>query len=924
MKHINTRGRLGGLTFYWPVALVIALSGLATGVAWYGTWRVIGERRATYFENQVQALCTSLPDLVGQYRAQARAGAGLFAASTSVERHEWRLFVDALDTPKFFPSARGFLYIERVSAGEVDAFVTRTRADGAPDFALQAPSNPAGRDLAVIKFAEQTRHARELLGVDVAGHAVLGPVLAEACDRGESLLSGRLVDPHLSNGSVAVAVVRPVYRNGQPAVTLEERRKALQGWIFIPLDFRHLASQSLTTAHEEFDIHIFDGERFNHDSLLFDSDDHLDQAEEGTGDVDVSHPGYGDLTAQTAIEVMGRRWSLHLMSTPQFMRQTHSSAPLGVLIGGSLTTSLLALLTWSLLSTRARAQSLATEMTESLRQTERTLGSFFEAAPMCMGIVELTEDDIVHVSDNEATGTLFGVAPAQVQGRTESELGVPREVIDIWRRHYLMSQEKKKPVQFEFPHEKDGAQMWLSATVCRAGVGATGRPRFAYIAEDVTVQKHSIIQLHQSTLELAQRSAEAAEAREAAEAASRAKSEFLANMSHEIRTPMNAILGFTDLLRDQQLTPADRLNHIETIHRNGKFLLSIINDILDLSKVEAGQMHVERTKTSLWTIIADVTSLMRVRAIEKGITLDVEFAFPLPQSIQTDPQRLRQILINLVGNAIKFTDSGGVRMIVRVDPADATRPRARIEVVDTGIGITPEQMSRLFRPFSQADNSTTRRYGGTGLGLAISQRLAQRLGGDIEAHSTPGKGSSFIVSVDVGPLEGVPIHRSAREAAGTVEETATSTAGIPAPTTTAAPAAAPAADELKGARVLLAEDGPDNQKLITFILRKAGVILEVADNGQIAVDKALAAAEAGAPFDLILMDMQMPVKDGYAATTELRHRGYTGPIIALTAHAMSGDREKCIAAGCTDYATKPIQRPQLMALMSRLLQKMEV
>jgi signal transduction histidine kinase/ActR/RegA family two-component response regulator len=405
--------------------------------------------------------------------------------------------------------------------------------------------------------------------------------------------------------------------------------------------------------------------------------------------------------------------------------------------------------------------------------------------------------------------------------------------------------------------------------------------------------------LHQAHDELEERVRERTRdletAKKAAEVAASAKSDFLANMSHEIRTPMTAILGYTDLLLEGDQSSSDRLVSMQTIRRNGQHLLAVINDILDITKIEAGRMTIERIPCDLCQVVEDVASLMRVRALEKGLKFAVEYRGPVPKQIQSDPTRLRQIIMNLVGNAIKFTSRGEVRVVVSLVGIVPERKHVmRFEIMDTGIGLTEQQCKRLFCAFSQADTSTTRRFGGTGLGLAISKHLSHLLGGDISVESALGKGSTFMATIDTGSLDGVSMTDDPQMQQVATAEPATVVESL-------------------SARILLAEDGPDNQRLIGFVLRKIGAEVEVADNGRIAVEKAMAAMQFGQPFDVILMDMQMPELDGYGACGELRRRGYTGPIIALTAHAMVGDREKCIAAGCDDYATKPIVRDKLLA-----------
>jgi PAS domain S-box-containing protein len=489
----------------------------------------------------------------------------------------------------------------------------------------------------------------------------------------------------------------------------------------------------------------------------------------------------------------------------------------------------------------------------------------------------------------------YGLEGENVVGRSHYE--VFPEIPTRWREVHARCLAGKVETCEEDPFERcDGTVQWLRWEVrpWYTSSGAIGG--VLMMTEDITARREA-----QEALRTA---------RSQAEAANRAKSEFLANMSHEIRTPMTAILGYLDLLDEVREDPAAYASHAETIKRNADHLLAIINDVLDLSKIEAGKMAMERVACSPASIAAEVVALLEPRARSKGLTLAIDMRGEIPSQVSTDPTRLRQILTNLVGNAVKFTERGGVTVELSMVADQAGGPaRMRYAVRDTGIGIEPDRLRELFQPFTQADTSMTRRFGGTGLGLAICRRLAELLGGEVSAVSEAGRGSEFVVTLEVGSLEGVAM-----------------VSGVQSGEERSGAGAKPAMVGSLSGRVLVVEDGVDNQRLITHHLKRAGAEVEIANNGQRAVERLCEGGDVNGPlaaeaFALVLMDMQMPVMDGYAATRLLREKGYTGAIVALTAHAMTGDREECLAAGCDDYLSKPIDRAAMIALCEKWMRE---
>jgi len=563
--------------------------------------------------------------------------------------------------------------------------------------------------------------------------------------------------------------------------------------------------------------------------------------------------------------------------------------------------------------------------TELARQ-KRELELIYQSAPVGMSLIDR---EYRYIRINETLARINGFPRENHIGRRSDEMLV--DLNDQIRPIYEQVFETGKPITnievIGKTPASDETRTWLVSyyplQVDEDASGSTSGEVTAVsaIVQDITDRKRQEQLLVDSE--------------QVALAASRSKSEFLANMSHEIRTPMAAILGYADVLLGHLKDPDNR-NCVLIMKRNGDYLLELINDILDLSRIEAGKLDVEWEDTDLSALVGGIESLMQVRAAEQKNELKVIFTTDVPRTVRTDGTRLRQVLINLLGNALKFTEAGRVELSIGIRDVDSRstgqsitnvvdevtspvagdslprplpnttgilRPMLVFTVTDTGIGMSNDQVAKLFQPFSQGDASVTRNFGGSGLGLAISQRLVDMLDGSISVDSTQGQGSTFEVALPVKIDASDPLIRPliSREDVGKEIE-ATKPKSL-------------------DCRVLVVDDRRDVRHISQHFLEKAGASVTVAEDGQQGFDVATAVRDANQPFDLILMDMQMPNVDGLQATAELRSAGIQWPIIALTADAMAGDRERCLAGGCDDYLSKPIDHSKLINMVAKYTQE---
>lgn len=524
---------------------------------------------------------------------------------------------------------------------------------------------------------------------------------------------------------------------------------------------------------------------------------------------------------------------------------------------------------------------------EALGDSEKRFRTLFEQSPLSVQLLSV-EGRTTQV--NSAWKKLWGMSDNFVEDFILKEYNilddpqlVTKNIMPVIQAGFDGTAGKIPAIYYD-PNETallEGVGRWVEAHI---------NPIF-----DETGAVREVVLIHQDVSDKVLFEKEINAAKDAAEQANRLKSSFLANMSHEIRTPLGAILGFSELLKDPSLGHEERLKYLEIIGRSGKALTSLIDDILDLSKVEAGRLHVEQVPVDVDALVSDVTSLLKVQSAPKNLKIEIESSSRQSHT-RSDPVRLRQILINLVGNAVKFTQAGSV--IVKIDRTNSDR--LIIKVSDTGIGIPDDLRSSLFQPFNQIDNSRTRKFGGTGLGLALSKRLAQAMDGDVYLESTvEGSGSVFVVDLPLGKLS---------VNAGTTEK---SQSFIP-PVSVKRLA-------LDRCKILVVDDSDDNRMLVQHVLEKKGAQVKEARNGAEGLQQALAER-----FDVILMDVQMPVMDGLEAISLLRSSNCATPIIALTAHAMAEERDQCLAQGANAHVSKPVDFDELSERIQNLVENANI
>jgi two-component system sensor histidine kinase/response regulator len=998
------------------IALLVLALGLASAsglTLWHA--RLNAAFAEAVFLKHSDRLSEALQQRIDGYSHGLRGLRGVFIANPATDRQTFAAYAASREMESEFPGTVGMGFVRHVPQQELADFVQQRRAELGADYSLRRQgTNPS--NALVIDYFSPAKSGDPIIGFDIGSDPARREAAMRSMWTGESALSAPIVHQKMGGGA-GFALLLPIYRTELPAGTPEQRATAILGWSLMALDANRILA-GLTD--EPIDYELFDVVTDEEPVLIFDADHHL-AAGSLIGAAEASYTSRG-MGKRYDLKFGNRTWQLVISPQPLFLERLDQMSPALTFAGGSVVSLLLAAVSYLLLVTRQRAEGLATHMTERLRQDQERASDFSRSASDWFWETD-AEHRFCFFSDNFEQA--YGLNPAQVLGKNRRDLLAsnthnPPEMIEAHLAQ-LAAHAPFKDFEYQI-RGNDRALRWVSVSGIPHQDAQGNFAGYRGTGTIITARKEAEARL--------------VEAREQALAASRAKSDFLATMSHEIRTPMNGVIGMTGLLMDTELTEEQR-EFAETVKSSAEALLTIINDILDFSKVEAGKLDLESFDFDLRATLDDVADLLAFRAHEKGLEFILLVAPDVPLALRGDPGRLRQILINLGGNAVKFTQHGEVSLQVTLERAASDADGSallRFELRDTGIGVPPAKQATLFQPFSQVDASMTRRFGGTGLGLSISKRLAELMGGQIGVHSEESQGSTFWFTIDLPIATTLPAaeHRaklltgrrilvvddnrtnrrllelllaqwgceplmaeSGAEAllqlraemasgatvdAGLIDmqmpemdgETLVATikaeaalATLPCIMLTSAGQALTAAEAeahgyaaylykpvkgarlngvlagvlglsaitpviharratdsiapISSARILVVEDNAVNQKVVQKLLERQGHRSDLAGDG---FEALIALRER--PYDLVLMDCQMPEMDGFEATRQLRDpdsgvRDTTIPVIALTANAMQGDRERCLEAGMNDYLTKPISPRALADALSHWL-----